>query len=190
MQAFYLPYTILILEHLFKSESESANLEFSLKPVHNDCLIKMQKAQENFHSKRTKAGKLCGYFSWDKFLGTTGHIRFESWDDKKMLKSKSQWNEDGCKQNSTEECKLAFSDYISTLSDLADNDDLKSCYNPIMISIGPGDNRFNDFLIFTRAYEYDYKNYDFIDYDVTISMKDYLKPLLDTSKSTCTLDWY
>ena len=172
-----------------KSEGESANLEFSSKPVNNDCLNKMRKAQENFHSKRTKAGKLCGYFSWDKFLGTSGRISFESWDDKKMLQSKSQLNENGCKPNATEECKVAFLDYMSTLSDLFDNDDLKSCYNPIMIPEGPGDNRFNDFLFFTKAYEYDYTNYD---YDVArnneiITMKDHFKPLFDKWKSTCKI---
>ena len=169
------------------SEGESANLEFSSKSVGNDCLNKMQNAQENFHSKRTKAGKLCGYYRWGKFLGTSERISFDSWDDEKIFRSKSQINGNGCKQNSTEECKVAFRDYISTLSDLADNDDLRSCYNPIRIGVGPGDNRFNDFLIFTRAYEYDYKNYDLIDYDVTITMKNYLKPLFDKWISTCTI---
>ena len=96
-----------------KLEGESANVEFSLKPVNNECLNKMQKAQENFHSKRAQAGKLCGYYSWDKFLATSGHIRFDSWDDKRVLKSKSQLNQDGCKSNATEGCRVAFLDYIS-----------------------------------------------------------------------------
>ena len=149
----------------------------------------MQKAQENFHSKRAQAGKLCGYYSWDKFLATSGHIRFDSWDDKRVLKSKSQLNQDGCKSNATEGCRVAFLDYISTLSDLSDNEDLKSCYNPSMIPEGPGDNRFNDFLFFTKAWEYDFTNYD---YDVArknekITLKDHLKPLFDKWTSTCKL---
>ena len=77
---------------------------------------------------------------------------------------------------------------MATISDLVDNDDLKSCYNPILIGMGPGDNRFDDFLIFTKAYEYDYKNYDLIDYDVTVTMKDYLKPYFEKWESTCKIN--
>ena len=180
----YLIYINSFFGHLLLLEGESATLEFSSKPVNNECLNKMQKAQENFHSKRTQAGKLCGYFSWDKFLATAGFVSLKA---RKLLKPKSQLNKDGCKPNATEECKEAFLNYISTLSDLVDNDDLKSCYNPIMVAEGPGDNRFNDFLFFTKAAEYDYKNYDFIDYDVVLSMKDYLKPYFDKWTSSCQL---
>ena len=43
------------------------------------------------------------------------------------------------------------------------------------------------FLFFTKAVEYDYKSYDFIDYDVVLSMKDYLKPDFDKWTSSCQL---
>ena len=166
-------------------EGESATLEFSREAVSNQCLKEMQKAQENFHSIRSKAGKVCGYFNWGKFIGTEVHIDYEA---TRLLRKMSEVNKDGCKPNATVECKAAFLDYMATVSDLVDNDDLKSCYNPILIGMGPGDNRFDDFLIFTKAYEYDYKNYDLIDYDVTVTMKEYLKPYFEKWESTCKIN--
>ena len=168
-----------------KIDDESAALEFSREPVTNSCLNKMQEAQEHFHSIRSKAGKFCGYFEWYDFIGSEVYIDYEA---TRLLRQKSQVNQYGCKPNSTDECKAAFLDYIATLSDLTDNDDLKSCYNPIMIGMGPEDNRFDDFLVFTRASEYDYKNYDFIDYDIIVTMKEYLKPWFEKWEWTCKVN--
>ena len=142
----------------------------------------MQKAQENFHSIRSKAGKMCGYFNWEKFIGTEVYIDYGA---TRLLRQKSQVNQNGCKPNSTDECKTAFLDYMATLSDLVDNDDLKHCYDPTLISEGPGDNRFDDFLIFTKDYATDYHNYD---YTVSVTMKEYLMSYFEKWESTCKVN--
>ena len=83
-----------------------------------------------------------------------------------------------CKSNVIKECREEFLGLVSFMSDLNNDERLKSCYNLRMLNLGPGSTHGNDFLIFTMFGE------DEI-YEQSTTMKEYFQNIIDTAKLSC-----
>ena len=113
-------------------EDERANLEFSTKPVGNDCLNLMQETQEKFHAKLHSVNKYCWNFL-DEYGLLNQHAKSQIYD--------GPTSQGKCKQNATAECKTAYYHFLIFWSELTKDEELRSCYTPSMVK-----NRWNDFF--------------------------------------------
>ena len=107
----------------------------------------MQKAQEDYHTKRTLADELCGSGTMSlESINLSGYL------DSDSIQDESQITLFGCKPKATEECKSAALDHVLNLAKLFNDKNLPKCYNTSMITFDDRNsfNRFNDFLMFTR----------------------------------------
>ena len=152
---------------------ETANLEFSSKPVNGRCLNLMQEAQENFHFKRDLVAKNCAEYMEPL------HAKY---DEIESLKARSQLEWGRCKPNVTDECINAYHDFLSFSSDLVDDKKLKNCYGPIVFlpthlnenGYGYGYGRVNDFLPLTKDED-----------DFGTSLKEKVEIIFDILKESC-----
>ena len=136
----------------------------------------MQKAQENYHAKRAFAAQNCGHMM--------EHTNVK-WEERKKIDATSQIEFDlnapiKCKSNVIKECREEFLGLLSFMSDLNNDERLKSCYNLRMLNLGPGSTRGNDFLILTMFGE------DEI-YEQSTTMKEYFQSIIDTAKISCKI---
>ena len=134
----------------------------------------MQKAQETYHEKRAFVAKHCGRLM--------EHTNIK-WEERKKIDATSQIEFDlnapiKCKSNVSKECRDEFLDLLSFMSDLNNDEILKSCYNLRMLNLGPGSTHGNDFLIFTMFGE------DEI-YEQSTTMQEYFQNIIDTAKLSC-----
>ena len=150
--------------------AETAHLEYSSKPVSGRCLNLMQETQENFHFKRDSVAENCAELEIE-----TLNAKYYEIDSLRAL-SQLQWGR--CNSNVTHECIKAYHDFLTYSSDLVDNKELKSCYNPKMIEKHLKENgyhRQSDFLEWTRDKDY------FTGY----TMKEKFEFIFDTLEESC-----
>ena len=140
---------------------EVATVEFNDEPVSSQCLNLMQETQEKYYSKREVLANDCTLWSGMDFMNL-------DLEERQIIDAKSQLEQGRCKPNVTEECKTSFHDFITTITNLADDEELKKCINPNMIPQGLKNDRFNDFL-----------------FAMTPQMRDYLKFVYDIAEKSC-----
>ena len=146
---------------MFDSAEEVATVEFNAKPVSSQCLNLIQEAQEKFYSKLEEVAIDC-----DTWYGM-GSMNLD-WEEKQIMDAKSQIDQGLCKPNVTEECKISFHDFYTTISEIADDEKLKKCINTAMIPKDFEHNRFNDFL-----------------HVMLPEMRDHIKVMYDIADKSC-----
>ena len=99
----------------------------------------------------------------------------EYWVREKLY-SKAQVGWHGCKSKATDKCKATALDYVATLSDVINDEELKNCYDPIFQKIFFG-MRADDFF-----YPYTFRMYTL---GSVMPMKEALKPSIDRWISSC-----
>ena len=124
---------------LTNSAEEFSNVEFNDKPVSSQCLNLMQETQEKFYTKREAIANDCT-------SGNSMDLMNIDLEERQTMDAKSQLEQGRCKANVTEECKISYHDFLTTISNIADDEKLKKCINPNMIPKGIENDRFNDFL--------------------------------------------
>ena len=126
---------------LTNSAEEDATVEFNDKPVSSQCLDLMQETQEKFYTKREAIANDCT-------SGNSMDLMNIDLEERQIMDAKSQLEQGRCKANVTEECKISYHDFLTTISNIADDEKLKKCINPNMIPKGMENDRLNDFLFF------------------------------------------
>ena len=99
----------------------------------------MQETQEKFYTKREEIANDCT--SWNSM-----DLMNIDLEERQIMDAKSQLEQGRCKANVTEECKISYHDFLTTISNIADDEKLKECINPNMIPKVIENDRFNDFL--------------------------------------------
>ena len=158
-------YNVILKYHysnyLLNSAEEVATVEFNAKPVSSKCLNLLQATQEYFYSKREAVARDCT--TWNGM--DSMNLDLEEWQ---IMDTKSQLEQGRCKSNVTEECKTSFHDFITTITNIADNEELKKCINPSLIPQKLENNRFNDFL-----------------HVMIPEMRDHIKFMYDIAEKSC-----
>ena len=152
--------------HLLNSAEEVATVEFNALPVNSQCLNLMQETQEKFYSKRMAVADDCSYWNGMEFMNL--HRKERQTMDAKSQLEKARYNGPTCKQNVTEECKTSFHDFLTTISNIAEDEELKKCVNTSMILKGAELNRNNDFL-----------------FAMIPELRDHIKFMYDIAKKSC-----
>ena len=148
------------LSHRFLcSVAETANVDFSTRPLSSQCLNLIQKTQEKYSSMRDAVTRDCGHLMELDNLDLDGK-------DIERLVERNQFDEGGCKPNVTEECKTSFLGFFSYVLNLPDDEDLKKCYTPSTKDFEP--HRYNDFM-----------------YAMHHWVRDHLKFIFDNAKKSC-----
>ena len=144
--------------------AETANVDFSARTLSNQCLNLIQEAQEKYSSIRNAVARDCE--SPMELVNMDVDRR-----DLERMNERRQFDQGGCKPNVTEECKTSFLGFFSYALNLPDDEDLKKCYTPSMIS-DPSDgwynDRYNDFLHLMHP-----------------NVRDQLSLLFDNAKKSC-----
>ena len=116
---------------------ETANVDFSTKPLSSQCLDLMQETQERYSLMQDAVTRDC------ENLMEHVNLVFDEYDLERMAE-KRQFDQEGCKPNVTKECKISFLGFFSYALNLPDDEDLKKYYAPINKNFEP--HRYNDFL--------------------------------------------
>ena len=128
----------------------------------------MQTTQEKFYSIRASVSSFCGYGSGG--LGEKFEKTNMERDVREKLYSEAQVGWNGCESKATDKCKATARDYIATVSDIFNDEELKNCYNPILEKTWGDD----DFI-----YPYTFRMY------FGMPMKEALNPSIDKWISSC-----